>query len=95
MPLFKKEDRSNLANYRLIFLLSAFAKLFEVVVFCRVSQHFQVRNKLIMEQYVFRKGLSTIDAMHNCTYIIVQAWNIKTHTGGIFCGLSKAFDSES
>jgi hypothetical protein len=92
-PLFKKGGRFNLANYLLIFLLRAFAKLFEIVVFCRVSKHFQVHNKLIPEQYRFRKGLSTIDAMHICTDSILQAWNNKTHTGGTFCGLSKAFDS--
>jgi hypothetical protein len=48
---------------------------------------------LIPEQYGFRKGLLTIDAVHSCTDNIFQAWNNKTHTGGIFCGLSKAFDS--
>ena len=75
------------------FLVSAFARLFKIVVFCRVSKHFQVHNKLIPEQYGFRKGLSTIDAMHSSTDNILQTWNNKTHTGGIFCGLSKAFDS--
>jgi hypothetical protein len=74
--------------------LSAFARLFEIVVFCRVSKHFQVHNKLIPEQYGFRKGLSTIDAIRSCIDSIRQAWNNKAHTGGIFCGLSKAFVCE-
>jgi len=77
----------------MIFLLSSFTRLFEIVVFCRVSKHLQVHNKLIPEQYRFRKGLSTINAMHSSTDSSIQTWNNKTHTGGIFCGLSKAFDS--
>jgi len=73
--------------------LTAFAKLFEVAGFRRVSQHFQVYNTLIPEQYGFRRTLSIIVATYKFMVSILQAWNNKTHTGGIFCNLSIASDS--
>jgi len=61
-PLFKSGDINNTANYRNISLLTAFFKLFEIAIFRRVSQHFQVYNTLIPEQYGFRRALSTFAA---------------------------------
>ena len=92
-PLFKSGDIYNTANCRPISLLTAFAKLFETAGFRRVSQHFQVYNTLIPEEYGFRRALSTIVATYKLMVSILQAWNNKTHTGGIFCDLSIASDS--
>jgi hypothetical protein len=91
-PLYKTGDRSLFANYRPISLLTAFAKLFETIMFCRVNQHFQVRTILTSGQFGFRKGLSTINAIYKLTDNILNAWNSKRHVGRIFCDLSKAFD---
>ena len=38
--------------------------LFEIAGFRRLSQHFQVHNTLIAEQYGFRRALSTIIATY-------------------------------
>jgi hypothetical protein len=73
-------------------LLTAFAKLFETIMFYRVNQHFQVHNILSSGQFGCRKGLSTINAIYKLTDNILNAWNSKRHIGGIFCDLSKAFD---
>jgi hypothetical protein len=44
------------------------------------------------EQYGFRKGLSTINATHKLTEIILNVWNNSRYIAGAFCGLTKAFD---
>jgi hypothetical protein len=61
-------------------------------MYCRLNHHLQANNILAIEQYRFRKGLSTEHATFSLTDSILTAWNRKTHIGGIFCDLTKAFD---
>ena len=44
-------------------------------------------------QFVFRKGIATEDAIFKLTNEILNALNNKTMIGSIFCDLEKAFDS--
>ena len=44
-------------------------------------------------QFGFRKGIATEDAIFKLTNEILRALNSKTMDGGIFCDLEKAFDS--
>jgi hypothetical protein len=53
---------SELTNYRPISLLTGFSKIFELLIYRRLNQHFQIHNILVTEQYGFRRGLSTINA---------------------------------
>jgi hypothetical protein len=91
-PLYKSGDRSLFANYTPVSSLTVFVKLFETTVFHRLNQNFQVRSILSSGQFRFRKGLSTINATHNLTDNILNAWNNKRHIGSIFCDLSTAFN---
>ena len=61
-------------------------------MYCRLNHHLQANNILATEQRGFRKGLSTEHATFSLTENILMALNKKTHIGGIFCGLTKAFD---
>jgi hypothetical protein len=58
----------------------------------RLNQHLQVNNILVHEQFGFRKDLSTDRAAFSLTTGILQAWNDKLLTAGIFCDLAKEFD---
>ena len=44
-------------------------------------------------QFGFRKGITTEDAIFKLTNEILTALNSKTMDGGIFCDLEKEFDS--
>jgi hypothetical protein len=44
-------------------------------------------------QFGFRKGIATDDAIFKLTNEILNALNSKTMVGSIFCDLEKAFDS--
>jgi len=78
IPLHKKGDISNMANYRPISLLPVFSKVFEKAMFCRLNHHLQANSTLATEQYGFRKGLWTELAAFSLTdYILIflMAWN--------------------
>jgi hypothetical protein len=92
VPLHKKGDRSDMANYRPISLLATFSKVLETAMYCRLHQHLQINNILVGEQYGFRRGLSTEYAAYSLTNSILTGWNNKFHVGGVFCDLTKAFD---
>jgi hypothetical protein len=91
-PLYKKGDKSNMANYRPISLLTAFSKVIETTTYPRLNHHLQANNTLVAEQYGFRKGLSAENVTYRLADSIRKAWNSKFHVGGIFCDLAKAFD---
>jgi hypothetical protein len=61
-------------------------------MYCRLNHHLQAKSILAIEQYGFRKGLSTEHATFSLTDSILTARNRKIHIGGIFCDLTKAFD---
>jgi hypothetical protein len=51
-----------------------------------------VNNILVHEHFGFRRDLSTDHAAFSLTTGILQAWNDKLQTSGIFCDFAKAFD---
>jgi hypothetical protein len=91
-PLYKTGDKVDIKNYRPISMLTVFSKVIEKVMYCRLSQHLQVNNILVHEQFGFRKNCSTNHAAFSFTTGILQAWNDNLLTAGIFCDLAKAFD---
>jgi hypothetical protein len=91
-PLYKKGDKVDITNYRPISMLTAFSKVLEKTMYHRLNQHLQVNNILVQERFGFWKDLSTDHAAFSLTNGILQAWNDKLQTAGIFCGLAKAFD---
>lgn len=91
-PLYKKGDKVDITNYRPISMLTVFSKVLEKTMYHRLNQHLQVNNILVQEQFGFRKDLSTDHAAFSLTSGILQAWNDKLLTAGIFCDLAKAFD---
>jgi hypothetical protein len=91
-PIYKNGDKTDMANYRPICLLTSFSKIFEKVIFNRLQHHLDLNNILAQEQYRFHTNLSmdlaTFDLINN----ILLAHNNKLAVGGLFCDLTKAFD---
>jgi hypothetical protein len=77
--IYKKGDKTDVANYRLISLLTSFSKIFKEVIFSRLQHHSDTNNVLAQEQYGFRTKLST-DLTNN----ILSALN-NTLLGGGDC----------
>jgi hypothetical protein len=91
-PLHKNGDIEDMTNYRPISLLTSFSKVFENIIYVRNLDHLNRYNILSTEQYGFRKGLKTDNAVYKLTTEILNAMNNKQTVRGIFCDLEKAFD---
>jgi hypothetical protein len=81
-----------MTNYRPISISATFSKVLEKVMCNRLSHHMHTNNVLVLEQFDFRKAVSTEDAAFKLTDSVLKSFNQKMHVGGIFCDLAKAFD---
>ena len=80
---------------RPISLFTGFSKIYEVVIFHRLKHHLASNNILANEQFSFCDGVSTESAIFKLIMLIFSAWNNKEYITGLFCDLTKAFDSVS
>lgn len=92
VPIYKKNDRTNMNNYRPITVSMSFSKIFEYAFLHRLTA-FLEKNKIITpNQYGFRSGRSTTMAV-TCFYeSIINSLELGECPVGIFCDLSRAFD---
>jgi len=93
IPIFKKGDRDNMNNYRPISLLPIMSKIFEKVINARITEKLDENNLIDENQYGFRKGHSTEDAILKFTNQIEKDLSDKKHVVSVFVDVSKAFDS--
>ena len=92
-PIFKKDDPNEISNYRPISLLPSISKVLEKIVYNRLHKFITKHNILNSNQYGFRKNYSTDLALIQIYDKITGAIANKEHVVGIFCDLSKAFDT--
>ena len=93
IPIYKKNLKTSPASYRPISKLPFVSKIFEKVIFHRLSQYFFENNILSVHQFGFRKNISTLDAITHFTEIVYQALNEKKSLINILIDYSKAFDT--
>jgi hypothetical protein len=74
-------DRCKVSNYRPVSLLTSFSKIFEMVPQTRIFKHFTKCNKLSTEQYGFRIGLKTDNAVYKLTNKILNVTHNKILVG--------------
>jgi len=73
--------------------LTSFSKVSKKAIYSRLTEHL-VNNKLLAEnQYGFRKGLTTENAIFKLINEIYNSLNNKMRIGSVFCDLEKAFDT--
>ena len=91
-PVYKSGDKSSPSNYRPISPVPAFSKIFEKVIYKRLSDHLNNNAILDKHQFGFQSEVSTENASHMLLNEILEAMNSKQMVGGLFCDLHKAFD---
>lgn len=92
-PIFKKGDKKDLNNYRPIALLPVLNKIVEKIFATRIENFLNKYCKLNVNQFGFRKGIGTVDALHSINNNITRALNEGKHVGAIMIDLQKAFDT--
>jgi hypothetical protein len=93
IPIHKKGSKTEITEYRSKSLLTSFSKIFEKVILCRLHKHIDRNNMIVSEQYGFKENSSAELAIFNLTNQILIQNNTKLAVSGIFCDLTKAFDT--
>lgn len=94
-PVFKAGDKSSPTNYRPISLLSTLSKILEKLANKRLMTYLSSHSILAPNQFGFRHGRSTDDAVLNLTERITYYVDDGDKCVGVFLDLQKAFDTVS
>ena len=94
-PFFKKGIKPQISNYRPTSLLTGFCNTFELLIFHRLKHHLVSNNVLVNEQFGFHDNASTDSDIFKLIESIFNAWSNKEYVMGLFCDLTKGFNSVS
>jgi len=92
-PIYKSGNRTNVANYRPVSVLSVTSKVLEKLVGNQVSRYMAQNNLLTVYQSGFRRNHSTASAVLKIVEDIRSAINSRQVTVALFLDLRKAFDT--
>ena len=95
VPIHKSGNHSLVCNYRPTSILPAFSKLFEKCMAVRLVNFLDKFKLLNVNQFGFRRGMSTVDAVLKFTNFVYDGLDKKKHVVGLFIDLKKAFDTVS
>ena len=93
IPIFKKDDPTQVTNYRPISLLPCISKILEKIVYKRLDSFLSLNKILNSAQFGFRKKFSTNFAINKLLDSVINSLSKKDHIIAIFMDLSKAFDT--
>ena len=91
--IYKSGSKSDPANYRPISILPSFSKILEKLVITRLYSYLSRNDMLVGNQFGFRRGKGTEDAIHSMVKFIHQSFNASEFVLGVFLDVKKAFDS--
>ena len=93
IPIFKKNDKLEINNYRPISVLPVISKIFENVMHTQLLEYFTENNLLSSQQYGFRPNRSTELATLELMDRNIHHMNENHCPVNIYLDFSKAFDS--
>lgn len=94
-PIYKCGSKTDPSNYRPISVLPVVSKIFERILYDRLSEYLTEKQILIDEQYGFRPKCNTLTAAIDLISKIKTNIDKKNIAIGIFIDLKKAFDTVS
>ena len=92
VPIYKHGSRTNIVNYRPISLLPVISKILEKVVHRQIYTYLCKHNILFSDQYGFRNGKSTVNAMVKFMHNLYSSLDSGSLVFSIFLDFKKAFD---
>ena len=93
VPIFKKGNCESVQNYRPISILSFTSKLFEKLMYKRLISFLSMNEVLVDNQFGFRKGFSTSDAIVQFLDSIYNDLNSNCSSIAVFLDFTKAFET--
>ncbi len=92
IPIYKRDDETQLTNYRLLSLLPTISKIFEKIIFKQLYEFFIKNNLFYNSQYGFMEGHSTEFAtLELVDKMTLEMDNVNLPIN-IFLDISKTFD---
>ena len=91
IPLYKKDEKHFIENYRPISILPSVSQIFEKVMFNQLYSYFDISNYLNKSQYGFRKFHSTEHAVLEISDRICSEFENGNPALAIFLDLLKAY----
>ena len=92
-PLFKKNDRMEISNYRPVSILNVVSKVLERAVYMQFEKYLKDNNILYNHQSGFRKAHSTETCLIDLTDTIRTEMSKGNYVGMVLLDLQKAFDT--
>lgn len=92
-PIFKNGNKKLVNNYRPISMINNLAKILEKIVKTRLMAFLENNKLLSKNQYGFRPGLGTTDALYMVSKNIYDALDNNKKTIAVFLDFAKAFDT--
>ena len=92
-PLFKKNSRLDVGNYRPVSILCILSKILERAIHVQLQEHLESKGLLFANQSGFRKSYSTDTCLINLTDQIRVEISKGNYVGMILLDLQKAFDT--
>ena len=93
VPLYKKNSKTDVGNYRPVSILNVISKYFERVVHDQLYDYLQDSSFLYMYQSGFRKSYSTDTCLMHLTDFIRLEMDKGNNVGMVLLDLQKAFDT--
>ena len=90
-PVFKKGDKSNIANYRPIAIVSNFCKVYEQLLYAHIYP--ALKPVISLAQHGFMKGRSTVTNLGVITEFLSDAVDEGGQVDVVYTDFSKAFDT--
>ena len=92
VPIHKSGSKSDVSNYRPISLLSTFSKIYEKIMYSRLTSFFDKNNVIYPRQYGFRSQHSCEHALLDAQNTILSTLDKKQIALLLLIDFSKAFD---
>ncbi|CAG9115881.1 unnamed protein product [Plutella xylostella] len=92
-PIHKGGSSDDVNNYRPISVLPVMSKILEKLINNRLKKFLTDNNLISKNQYGFRSGLSTEDAVLNLTEEVTKHLDGGEKCVGVFLDLARAFDT--
>ena len=92
-PVFKRNSRTEISNYRPISVLSNLSKIFESIIFKRVKSFFEINGLMNPNQFRFRSQRNTELAIFSLLERIVPCFQNPSFAITIFLDFSACFDT--
>ena len=92
-PIYKKGTKDDVGNYRPISMLSTTSKIFESLMKNSLVYYLESKSILSPEQFGFRQGLSTFDALNSFMQDVYNNLDKQNSLLSIYVDFTKAFDT--